>query len=259
MAYTINRHIERQNHLRAHSSEIQYVRALEQRGKLMRLDNVDVDVEQLLERCFQCDTQWCLKCKGKGADKEYKGSCCTDLQVDVTETEIERIRELGRRVEEKLDIDKKDPLYKPLRNMLKDDFHGTTDAGEPILAHNHQGRCSLSWIDTDGSLRCSINTMCQRTGLDLMYYKAEPCFLFPLHYVEYEPGRFFLTLISEETKDAIGADTHTARLKCLKKPQPGSPPAYEFLKYEIILCFGEALYDQLVKEAEARLGVAQAS
>ncbi len=257
MPYQINPSVMQENHRRAHAPEMHYVARLRERGLLVEIDNVVVDAEQLVLRSFACDSSWCLRCTGEGGARRYKGSCCTDLQVDVTENEVERLRELGRLADQRLSLTASDPMSLVLRRIREDKFTEVVDRGDLTLRHLSSGRCALSWID-GGHLHCAINTLCARLGADLTYFKPEPCFLFPLHYVEFEPGRLFFTLISAETREYIGADVHTSRMRCLRRPHPDAPPAYQFLRGELTLCLGEEFYERFAAAAEPILAAALA-
>lgn len=249
MPYRINPRIEEQNHLRSHATEACYVEQLRGRGRLIEIENIAVDAEQTVFRRFQCDSNWCLRRSGNGARCQYKGSCCTDLQVELTAHERQQLLELAQRARHHLSLPARHGARRAMNRLLEDQVFEVTDKGELIFASLSSGRCPLSWLDGGSTLCCSINTVCEDLQLDLRQFKPEPCFLYPLHYVEYRPGRYFLTLITPETCEAIGADRYTARLRCLNRPQPGSPPALVSLRAEIELCFGQGFYQQLFRAA----------
>lgn len=249
MPYRIHEFMLDENHRRAHAPEIHYLDLLRQRGRLIEIENIQIDAEQLILRSFQCDTAWCVRASGEPASRQFKGSCCTDLQVDVTTHEAAKLRELAVIAEERLSMGIGDPLLPVVRRLRDDKFIERVDRGDIAFRHLGSARCSLSWLTTAGVLRCGINTLCEKLQLPLQEFKPEPCYLFPLHYVEADPGRYFFTLITNDTYEYIGADRHTAFLKCLRKPKPGSPPAYQSLKYEITLCLGEEFYEKLEQAA----------
>lgn len=257
--FPINRRVDEQNHLRCHGPEHTYIRQLDQRGMLLRLGNVLVDAEQVILRTFRCNTLWCLRPEGEGATKKFKGSCCTDLEVDLTADEIERLKKLGRVAKKRLRLSPYDPLSEVVHRLQEEALTEETSYGEQALRHTRSGRCILSWMDRDGSLRCGLNTLCARLDLPLTEYKPDPCFLYPLHFAEPYRGIYFVTLISPETYEYIGAHSQTAKMRCLRRPEPGAPPAYVQLKWEIILLFGESFYNELAKLAEPILKKAQAT
>lgn len=253
MTYQINPYVKEQNHHRFHAAEQHYINQLESRGGLIRLANVAVDAEQLVLRAFRCDSRWCLRTVEKEGVKTLKGCCCTDLEVDVTETEIGRLRELGRKALEQLTFAARDPLGDIARRMSEGNITEVTDHGDLAFIHMKSRRCPLGWVAKDGSLRCGINALCDTLKLPLNYYKPDPCFLFPLHYVEYKPGLYFMTVVSKESHKAVGADAYVTRLRCLSKPAPGWPPALVSLKWEIVQCLGEEFYRALAAAARPML------
>jgi hypothetical protein len=245
----MNPHLDEQNHARVHFSELQYMEALEARGGLLHLDNVAVDIEQTILRTFQCDTGYCVRCARKDGAVKFRGSCCTDLEVNLTRHETDQIRALARLADERLRLAPSDPLRDVVHRITAHRFTERTAGGETALRHLRTGRCALSWMD-GATLRCALNTLCDRLGEPLARYKAEPCYLFPLHYAEYAPQRYLVTVLCAETQPWIGSDAYIGKLRCLGKPQPGAPPVYVSLRDEIVLCLGEALYEAL--DAAAR-------
>lgn len=249
MSYKINPYIAEQNHYRFHAAERHYIEQLEARGGLIRIDNVDVDAESLVQRHFRCDSRHCLRQTEKDGVKKYKGCCCTDLQVDVTATEMERLRELGQLALDKLQFSPREPLGEIARRMAEGNITEVTEIGEMAFIHLRSGRCPLGWITREGSLFCGINALCYKLELPLGYYKPEPCIMFPLHFVEYLPGKVFVTVVCDQSHEAVGAAAVVTKLRCLRKPQADAPPAIISLKYEITLTFGEEFYRKLAAAA----------
>lgn len=250
MAFKLNPYVDEQNHHRCHTDEQRYMRELDARGMLLRIGNMVIDAEQLVLRTFQCNSSYCTRCVKKDGKTTFKGSCCTDLEVDVTEEEVRRLHELGKIAKRKLRLPPGDDLSPIIERLAKNAFTETTSKHETAFRHLSSGRCSLSWPAADGAVLCGINALCMALELPLNEYKPDPCFLFPLHYVEPVPGLYFITLLTSETYQYIGADAYVGKLHCLSKPQPGSPPAYQFLKGEINHCFSGGLYEALDEAAQ---------
>jgi hypothetical protein len=223
---------------------------LRKRGLLIEIDNILVDGDQLILRTFQCDTNYCVRCTGAGAAREYKGSCCTDLQVDITGEEKDRLIDMANQARLKLPLKRNDPLTKVIDGILADKVTETNAEHEMMFRHKENGACAMSWIDSAGQLRCSINTLCERLGLDLRHYKPDPCFLFPLHYAQIGRDRFILTVLSEETRYWIEQHQAVTKLRCLRSPQRGSPPAYQFLRGEIEYLLSKRFFEELERRAE---------
>lgn len=253
MPYQINPRIRQADYVRHNTKERHYIDELREKGLLIEVDNIAVDGEQLVLRTFQCDTGWCVKCKGSAGSKEYKGSCCTDLQVDVTAGEMERVRELALKARSELNLPRKSQLARIVDNVLNDKITEVTEDHELALRHKRNGSCVMSWIDGDGLLRCSINTFAYRLGLPIEEYKPDPCYVFPLHYAQLDSKDFILSVLCEETRFWIEQHECVGKLRCLRTPQPGSPPAYQFLRYEIEYLLGAKFYKELDRQARPML------
>src|SRR4051812_39375009 len=110
MTFKLNPYIDEQNHHRCHTSEARYMKQLDSRGMLLRIGNTLVDAEQMILRTFQCDSGYCTKCSNNSGKTKFKGSCCSDLEVDITEEELRRLRLLGAMAKEKLRLTAGDQL-----------------------------------------------------------------------------------------------------------------------------------------------------
>lgn len=246
MSFKINRSVDALEFSRHHPREVHYMNQLRERGMLLQVDNIAVDVEQLVLRTFQCNTNYCVKCTGGNGDgrKSYKGSCCTDLSVDLTEPEKTKLKEMARLAKRKLTFGPRDPVGKIVDLVLNDKISEVNEDHEDVMKHRADDRCIMSWMDGD-TLRCSINTLCYKLGLSIEEYKPDPCYLFPLHYSEYARNEFLLSVLSSETRYWIGQHACVGKLACLRKPERGAPPAYQYLRGEIEYTFSKQFYVKL--------------
>lgn len=249
MPYRVNRVIDKGEYERHHPAVRHYIESLRERGLLIEMDNVFVDADQLGLRTFQCNSGYCVKCSGEGAGRSFKGSCCTDLQVDIIEAERDKIVELAGMARERLEFKGNDPLKRIVDRALKGEIAEVNEAHELIFRHKKDGTCVMAWTDPAGKLYCGINSLAWKLGVPLEEYKPSPCYLFPLHYCEWDQGKILVSLLTEETRYWAGHHQQVTRLRCLKKPEPGAPPAYVSLKGEIELCFGKKFFAEL----EARI------
>jgi len=250
MAFKVQSEIIEGDHARHHIRERKYVQALRDKGLLIEIDNLLIDAEQLVLRTFQCNTNYCVSCSGGRGGKEYSGSCCTDLHVDVNKAEQAKIHELAEMAKSKLGIDASDPLYAIGERVLREDYTEIDDDGDEILQHRKNGSCVMSWMDSTGQLRCSINSLVEKLELNLTDYKPDPCFIFPLHYAEFGEGQHIITLLTEETRPWVEQHEAVTKLRCLSEPEPGSPPAYEFLRWELDYMLGDGFYEAFHKLAK---------
>lgn len=245
MTHKLNPRVDAAEHARYNTKELAYIEALREKGLLLEMDNVAVDADQLVMRSFRCNIGYCLKCGTKGGVETYKGSCCTDLVVDITAAERDKLAELGRRAMDNPEFKKGDALKVPAALMARNGFTKMNPGHEIAIRKTPGRKCVLAWIDESGAFRCSINSLVSRLGLSLPEYKPGPCYLFPLHYGEYARGKFILTLLSEETRHWAGHHKDVTKLACLSEPEAEAPPAYQSLRGEIIHCFGEKFYGEL--------------
>lgn len=250
MAFHVKSEIIDGDNARHQIRERKYLDSLREKGLLIEIDSLLIDAEQLVLRTFQCNTNYCVSCSGGRGGKEYSGSCCTDLHVDVNEDEKAKIKELAELTKAKLDLGPSDPLFSIAQRVLRDDYTEIDDDGDQILQHRNNGSCVMSWMDSTGQLRCSINSLVEKLDLNLTDYKPDPCFIFPLHYAEIGQGRHIITLLSEETRHWIEQHEAVTKLRCLREPEPGSPPAYVSLRWELDYMLGDGFYETLDKLAQ---------
>jgi hypothetical protein len=250
MAYRFNREVRAQDYIRHNVQERKYIDDLRDRGLLIELDNILADGEQLVLRTFQCNTSYCVRCTGSSSTREYKGSCCTDLMVDVTPFEKTKLTELAERARSEIKFTSGDPVGKIVDLVLRDRYTEVNEDEEEELLHRKNGACIMSWMDGNGQLRCSINTLVYKLGLDIEEFKPDPCYVFPLHYAEVGLDQVILTVLSEETRFWIEQDKCVSRLRCLRMPEPGSPPTYQFLRGEIEYLLGKPFFRELDHRAQ---------
>ena len=253
MPFRVNKVVDEAEHVRHNTQEQYYISQLRERGMILEVENILVDAEQLVQRTFQCNTNYCVRCSGSGSGKEYKGSCCTDLQVDITPSEKAQLVEMAKLARRKLKFTKTDPVGKVVDRVLADKFTEISEEHETLFLHKRNGACAMSWMDVTGRLRCSINTLCEKLDLTLTDYKPDPCFLFPLHYAQIGKDQYLVTVLSEETRFWIEQHPDVAKVKCLRIPEPGSPPAYVFLRHELEYIFGKRFYRKLDEMAQPLL------
>lgn len=252
MPYPINPVLNEADFERHHSKERHYIERLREKGLAIELDNIVVDAEQLVLRTFQCDTTYCVTCAGSGDDLQYKGSCCTDLQVDLAPGDKAQLRSMARMAQDRLDLAPESPLREIVDLLLSGQAFETNADQEELFVHRPSGRCVMSVMD-GGRLKCSINMLASDLKLTLHEYKPSPCYLFPLHYGQFSPDGFILSVLCTETRSWIEQHACVGKLKCLRRPQPGSPPAYVFLRGEIEYVLGKDFYRELDRRAQPLL------
>src|ERR1700756_2556720 len=75
-----------------------YIEVQKQRGRLISIGNIDVDIDHLVERTFLCDRHRCIQWTPheKMDDKKMliDRSCCSRYTVPVTDFDREKIEEI---------------------------------------------------------------------------------------------------------------------------------------------------------------------
>ena len=75
-----------------------YVDIQRERGRLITIDKVDIDVEQFVERTFLCDRHRCIQWtpheKKKDARPLIDNSCCSRYMVPVTDLDRTKLAEI---------------------------------------------------------------------------------------------------------------------------------------------------------------------
>jgi len=249
MGFRVNQSLQREDSVRALLPERAYVRWLQEKGQAVRIDNVIVDAPEIIARRFLCDTAHCARLSRKRG--KLKGSCCTDLEVDLTPNEIRRIRRLARLYLESGNADPEAPFYAVARGVEDDDgWMDENHLGEPRLTHTRKKVCSMGFLDEEGRLLCALNAMAEALGAPVAKWKLQTSFLFPLHYVEYKDGEYLLTIIAEDNYENMEGCAEAARLRCVRKPPADAPRAYQSLRHEIETLLGKRFYRKLERAAE---------
>ena len=235
---------------RTHASEQGYVQKMRERGMIIDIDNVAVDVRELIKRRFSCNTLSCVEKNKRNGKRRYSSSCCTDLTVHVAPGEAENIRDLFEQASP-LREELPSRIRKVMDRVLEDDFTHHSNELELCLDDFENNTCVLSYLNPgNGALSCSIDFLCEKLGLPVMTYKAIPCIDFPIHVCEYEPARQLLTLMAPANYKLLGGSKEVINLACIRKQPADGPPAYQFLRQTIVNRFGEKFYELLDRQAQ---------
>ena len=251
--YTLRKAVSREDGVRALLPENAYIQKLREAEGVFEIGNVLVDRAQLIDRRFLCDSLHCMRYVP--SRKRYRGCCCTDLEVDLTPNELLAMRRCCSRYLASDGADAERPEYRIARRVLEtEEWQDANYRGEPYLTHSREKVCSMGYIARDGRLLCGLNAMAEALGEPVARWKPATCYVFPLHYVEYRPGHYLLTVVCGENHEYIDAAEEIGRLACLKKPQTEAPPAYVALRGEIEWLFGAPFYEKLRQLAQAQQG-----
>jgi len=250
--FRLNARLARRDYLRSRSSEKAYVERLAERGELLVVGNVAVDAANLVFRRFACDTARCVRTERRNGRPWFSGSCCTDLMVEVTPPEVRRLKALAQTYLARFPKGRKE-VAKVAERIAGDEFLAETRNGETVLDDYPTNRCILSFLDGRGILRCAVNAMAEALDLAIERYKPDACFAYPLHYVDYEKGKWLLTVVCRRNYKMLGAAREAASMVCLTDPPPDAPPAYVALRREIEHFWGKRFWKELDRKARPLL------
>jgi len=236
-----------------------YVDIQRERGKLIVVGNVDVDVEQMLERKFLCDRHRCIQWRPhqkKNDDPQpiIDNSCCSRYQVPVTDWDRVKLAEILPQVRERLD--KSHPLV--------------VDHGEPpyevdeeftfLMKDQPNGACQFVLYE-DGLTSCAIHKTCLEEKLDPWHYKPLGCSLWPAALVDYENDdkeeRFLLTAYVDATAGIFIESESNGNTEgdfaCLVDQDASYEPLYRSMEGIITYILGAPFYKKLDREARKLL------
>lgn len=253
MDFRLNAKVSHNDFLRARSSDKAYVERLEERDEVLYIDNIAVDIPNVIYRRFRCDTRMCVKKGKKNGNNWYTGSCCTDLVVEISEPELAQMERLAEKFLKRFP-DAPRSLQIPARKILNHDLLVYTKKEEPLLADCTSNRCSMSFLDKKGVLRCAIHAMALELGEPIVKWKLDTCICYPIHYVDYEPGRWLLTLVCKKNYKMLGAAKEAATMPCLTKPPKDAPRAFVSLRTELEHLWGKEFWLELDHHARRLLG-----
>jgi hypothetical protein len=235
-----------------------YVQIQRERGKLVQIGEIDVDMETLVERTFLCDRHRCIHWtpheKKADARPLIDNSCCSRYSVPVTDLDRAKLTEILPLVKKRLA--RNHPLQEkgaPPYQIDETDFSF-------VMNEFDSGACQFVLYEK-GQTTCAIHKTCLEEGLDVWEYKPLGCSLWPLALVDYEPEkgkeRFCLTIYSSATKhlfeqgeDNANDDTHFA---CLVDQDPKYDPLYKSCEGILKFAMGSAFYDKLDRAAQKYL------
>ncbi|MCB9671506.1 MAG: hypothetical protein H6734_18640 [Alphaproteobacteria bacterium] len=156
------------------------------RGQLGHTGRLLLDLPALSQR-WSCVPGMC----SPGMRTKRARSCCADLEVGVSPTEEERIREAWTEVEAHM---ADDPRWS----------RGAPEAFDDGTLTRPGRRCVFAKATPDG-LQCGLHQLEDATGRARGALKPMPCRLFPLVIVEMDDGRFFITAIHRRTARLAGS------------------------------------------------------
>ena len=248
--------------LRQHVSELnasptdRYVDVLRARGGILSIGEVDVDVEQLIERRFLCDRHRCIQWRPhkqqKDAEPLIDHSCCSHYDVPVSKFDRVRLLEILPQVKRRLPADH--PLNQGGEPFALDDEFQT------VMNVSAKGACQFVLYEA-GLTTCAVHKTCLEEDLPVWVHKPVGCSMWPLAVIDYsdpnDADRFLLTTYGSATNglfsDGDSRQSDEEHFACLVDDHEDYEPLYKSCTGILEHLFGAAFVKQLDQLATRHL------
>jgi len=224
-----------------------YIRELARVGRLVVIGGVHIDGESVFRRRFECDTRTCSPGRNPltGESWRFSGekSCCAELAVDLTPTEVDGLKRHWGAIRDFLAARNWYYRDKEVEDFLE------LDVDYETVFRKRGGRCVFALKDPDWGIRCGIHSACLAKGIPVQEAKPVTCDTFPLIVIDLSPGRWYLGAHDDDVNgiSSLG-DDGTAAFPCLSNPLKGRR-LYEAMGDTIRLYFGDGFYEELCRTA----------
>ena len=240
-----------------------YVDLIRERGHMVSIGKIDVDMEQIVRRRFLCDRHRCIQWtpheKKDQARPIIDNSCCSQYVVPVTASDRQKVAEVLDLVRKRL------PADHPINAEPDEPIYDIDEEYAHVMKTQENGACQFVLYEK-GLTGCAIHKTCLEEGLDPWEYKPLTCSLWPLALVDYEDEdgneRYLLTIYTEATagifaEDAKGGEDDK-KFACLLDQGEGDayPRLYTTVQPVIEKTLGAAFYQKLDKQAKKYLAKA---
>jgi hypothetical protein len=231
-----------------------YVDIQRERGKLLAIGNVDVDLEQMLERKFLCDRHRCIQWKPHGKKSEdpkpiIDNSCCSRYQVPVTDWDRVKLAEILPKVRKRLAkshplvMDHAEPPYE-----IDEEFTF-------LMKDQPNGACQFVLYE-EGLTTCAVHKTCLEEKLDPWHYKPIGCSLWPASLVDYENDdkqeRYLLTAYVDATAGIFIESESNGNTEddfaCLVDQDESYEPLYKSMEGVLTYVLGAKFWKRLDHE-----------
>jgi hypothetical protein len=229
------------------STTKKYVELLRERGDLLELGPVDVDVPQIVKRHFICDSKRCVEWSGE--TPLIDRGCCCRYEVPLTARDREAIL---RRMDE---IRPNLPDGHRLLDPDADPFKMDDDFGFAMVHDNPMGGCQFNQY-IDGQCRCVLHLTALQNGDNPQDYKPVACSLWPLAINAYDDDgdeRILLTVYCEDNTELFD-EAEDDPFACIIDQSPSYPRAYQSERPTLEYLFGADWWRELDAKAKKILG-----
>lgn len=228
-------------------------------ARLIEIDGVVVDTENIVWRRYRCDGSICLH---RTPDGQWVGDCCHGAEIWLDASEQEQLLAhlpgilpfmlpgYRQAIEARLRRYRHDPAQAFCRPMP---VLGQR-AGDAIMRHERGGCCPFRTIALEGghrAVRCAIHAYLLSAGLPLWEVKPVACWAWPLTLQPLMDGRVLVTLHTPDTRSFTGEGAYHASRPCLCVQPPDAPPVYQAIEQELRRLLGDRFYDKLLAAISA--------
>jgi hypothetical protein len=247
-----------------------YVEVQRARGHLFAIGNIDVDIDQLVDRTFLCDRhrciQWAPHDKLADAQPLIDHSCCSRYTVPVTLDDRGKLAEILPLVRKRLAKDhplNEDDAAPPYELQPDYSLAMREQPGPPFDRGTLSSGTTCQFVLYEkGLTTCAIHKTCLEEGLSPWEYKPLGCSLWPLAILDYEDDdgkeRLLLTVYARATSglfDDEGDDDSNdeTEFACLLDRSPDYAPLYRETEGILKQAFGAEFYKKLDSQARKYL------
>ncbi|MFH1131778.1 MAG: DUF3109 family protein [Pseudomonadota bacterium] len=222
----------------------QYVELLREKGNLLPIDNVDVDVPNIVRKHFMCDGNRCVQWIGKKALVDR--SCCSRYDVSVTTRDRKLVMQNFNKIRENL------PVGHPFRDPNINPFERDDDYGWDLVQDKTRDVCQFT-VYRDAMRLCAIHMTAMQYGERPQDWKPIACSMWPLVIDDYQndngDDRILLTIYCGDTESLFeGKDEDP--FACIVDENPEYPRLYQSEKTTLEFAFGKEWWEKLDKAAK---------
>lgn len=221
-------------------------------GRVLFVDNVAVDVDQVLERQFMCDGRRCVVWRGADETEPLLDrSCCGRYSVPVTQIGEKRILDHLEAIQEVLPEDQQIESW-------DDIFEYDEDNQRQLQMDGPFNACVFRLYENGRSL-CAVHKAALVAGQNPNDWKPITCMLWPLVADRYkgDDGKdvWFLSVYCKETCEVFEQDDDGDPVACIEDDDEEYPFVYESMRSELEHVFGREWYMKLLKAIDKHIEV----
>ena len=248
----------------------QHVERLNALGRVLYVEDVAVDIDQIVDRHFVCDARRCINWKNDPEATYAPGgprlagidtipiqdqSCCSRFSVPITREGEQRVfRNIGAIVDE---LPEDHPLKEGDSVEWEAVFQYDEDDNQRSLRMTGAlGACLFNFYE-DGRGYCAIHRAALKVGASPASWKPVTCLLWPLAVDRFKRDddsyAWYLTVYCKENADLFEQDQDRPAPACMDDDSKEYPPVYESMRDELEHLFGRDWYRKLLRDIDRLL------